>query len=308
MIKKILVPVDGSEHSNKAIDLSVNMTMQNDSALYFLHVARETEIPNAILDYMRSEGIKESAHSVYLQVVENQIITPAKDKAIEKGVKDIKTSVIYGDPAEGIINYATDHGVDMIVLGSRGVDNPKSPMLGSVSCKVSHSADQTCMIVRKTLLEGKKILIVDDEPDVLETLEELLSMCDVMKASNFDGAEKLLETRHFDIAILDIMGVNGYKLLEIAKDKNVISLMLTANALSPDDTVKSFRKGAASYVPKDKIGNITIFLTDILEAKRKGEKYWWRWLDRLGSFYNRRFGSDWQKKDEQFWKNHTFGL
>ena len=37
----------------------------------------------------------------------------------------------------------------------------------------------------KTLLDGKRILIVDDEPDVLETLEDLLYICDVVKASNF---------------------------------------------------------------------------------------------------------------------------
>ena len=42
------------------------------------------------------------------------------------------------------------------------------------------------------LLEGKKVLIVDDEPDVLATLEELLSMCSVVKASSFDEALSLI--------------------------------------------------------------------------------------------------------------------
>ena len=59
-------------------------------------------------------------------------------------------------------------------------------------------------------LEGKRILIVDDEPDVLDTLADLLPMCVVTKASNFEQAKDLLESQYFDMAILDIMGVQGY--------------------------------------------------------------------------------------------------
>ena len=155
----------------------------------------------------------------------------------------------------------------------------------------------------KGLLDGKKILIVDDEPDVLESLEELLPMCDVVKASTFNEAKELLESQYFDMAVLDIMGVDGYKLLEIAKERKVIAVMLTAHALSVDDTVKSYEDGAASYVPKDEMANITDFLEDILESREKGQNFWWRWLDRLGTYYEKKFGEDWQKNDEEFWEN-----
>lgn len=148
----------------------------------------------------------------------------------------------------------------------------------------------------KALLDGKRILIVDDEPDVLEVLEELLSMCDIVKASTFDEAKDLLETQYFDTAILDIMGVSGYELLRIANEKKVIAVMLTANALSPDNISKSYEEGAASYVPKDEMVNITTFLNDILEAKEKGKSFWWRWHDRLASYFDKKFGPDWQKE------------
>ena len=128
----------------------------------------------------------------------------------------------------------------------------------------------------KSLLDNKKILIVDDEPDVLESLLELLSMCEVVKASTFEDAKELLESQDFDMAILDIMGVDGYGLLEIAKDRNVIAVMLTAHALSPDNVTRSYEEGAASYVPKDEMANITTFLNDILEAKEKGKGFWCR--------------------------------
>ena len=157
-------------------------------------------------------------------------------------------------------------------------------------------------------LEGKKILIVDDEADILEVLSEILSMCHVRKASTFDEAKKLLESEPFDIAILDIMGVDGYKLLEIANRKKVIAVMLTAHALSVKDTVKSFKEGAASYVPKEEMSNITTFLNDILEAQDKGKSLMWRWLDRLASYYDRRFGLDWKEEDKEFWEKFKYWI
>lgn len=151
-------------------------------------------------------------------------------------------------------------------------------------------------MVDETLLDGKRILIVDDEPDVLEVLEDLLSMCDITRALTFDEAKDLLETQYFDIAVLDIMGVSGYELLRIANEKKVIAVMLTANALSPDDISKSYEEGAASYVPKDEMVNIATFLNDILEAGEKGKSFWWRWNDRLTSYFDKKFGPDWQKR------------
>jgi len=121
-----------------------------------------------------------------------------------------------------------------------------------------------------TLLDGKKILIVDDEADILDILEELLEMCEVVKASTFEEAKNLLESQHFDMAILDIMGVNGYGLLEIANNKDVPAVMLTAHAFTPGNLLRSVKEGADSYLPKEEMGNIAIFLNDIFEAIEKG--------------------------------------
>jgi CheY-like chemotaxis protein len=159
---------------------------------------------------------------------------------------------------------------------------------------------------KEKTLEGKRILIVDDERDVLETLEELLPMCNLVKAATFDEGKTALESQDFDLAILDIMGVNGYKLLEIAKKRGVIPVMLTAHALSVEDTVKSFKEGAASFVPKDEIAGIASFLVDILEAKKKGKSFWARWLDRMDDYYSKKFGSGWKEGDKDFWDKFTY--
>jgi len=158
----------------------------------------------------------------------------------------------------------------------------------------------------KDRLKGKKVLIVDDEPDVLNALEELLPMCSVVKASTFEQGKEQLENHYFDIAILDIMGVDGYELLEHAIKKNVIAMMVTAHALSPEHTVTSFRKGAAFFVPKEKMGNIEIFLNDVLEAKEKGHPSRSRWLERLDDYYIKRFGPKWKDHDKEFWKKFTY--
>jgi CheY-like chemotaxis protein len=159
---------------------------------------------------------------------------------------------------------------------------------------------------KEHLLDGKTILIVDDEPDVLEALEDLLPMCQVTKASTFEEAWDKLGTHYYDMVILDIMGVDGYRLLELAKTRKIPAVMLTAHALSPDHIKKSYEEGAASYVPKDEMANITVFLTDILEAKEQGKHPWWRWLDRLGANFVKRFGTDWQTKDKDFWDKFTY--
>lgn len=153
----------------------------------------------------------------------------------------------------------------------------------------------------KNLAYGKQVLLVDDEPDVLDTLEDLLPNCKTERATSFEEAKLLLETRHFDMAILDIMGVDGYKLLEICTRRDVVAIMLTARALSVEDTVKSFQGGAAYYVPKDEMANIETFLNDILEAHQKAKSPWIRWLKRFTPYYDARFGPDWQDRDREFW-------
>lgn len=156
-------------------------------------------------------------------------------------------------------------------------------------------------MAKKDLLEGKRVLIVDDEPDVLITLESLLPMCETVSATTFDRAKEALNTERFDLAILDIMGVDGYKLLQIAAEKKVTAVMLTAHALSVEDTKKSRLEGAAYYIPKDQISNIQTLLNDVLEAKSEGKSTWRRWIERLGWYYDNRFGPDWKDADKEFW-------
>jgi FixJ family two-component response regulator len=153
----------------------------------------------------------------------------------------------------------------------------------------------------ENLLRGKRIIIVDDEKDVLDTLRQLLPMCEITTAATFEEAKSFLETKELDLAILDIMGVNGYELLDIAKKKGIIAVMLTAHAFSVESTVKSFKKGAVYFLPKDEMHNIAAHLMDMLRAGAGGESLWARWLEKFDEYYERRFGPHWKDKDKDFW-------
>ena len=152
------------------------------------------------------------------------------------------------------------------------------------------------------IIAGKRILIVDDEQDVLDGLVDLLEICKIDTASSFEEGKRLLEENDYDIAILDIMGVKGFDLLKVANERNVPSLMLTAHALSEENLKKSAKDGAAYYAPKDEMKNIVVFVADVIEAMEKKKSPWVRWFDRLGSFYDKKFGgTDWREKERKFW-------
>ncbi|UCD81925.1 MAG: response regulator [Desulfobacterales bacterium] len=155
----------------------------------------------------------------------------------------------------------------------------------------------------KKIIRGKRVLVVDDEQDVLDALIEHLDICKIDTASSFEEAKQLLEENLYDIAILDIMGVDGFSLLEIAIARGIPALMLTAHALSEDTLKKSADMCASYYVPKEEIHKIEIFVADVIEAVEKKKSPWIKCFERLGSFYDERFGgTNWREKEKEFWE------
>ncbi len=150
------------------------------------------------------------------------------------------------------------------------------------------------------ILSGKRILIVDDEPDILESLKDLLDVCIIDSAPNFQTAKKFLEKSSYDAAILDIMGVDGFGLLELVEQKGIPAIMLTAHALSAENLTKSLQKGAYSYIPKHEMINISSYLADVINAKSKGGSIPKGWFQKLLPFFNKNFESQWQKTHREF--------
>ena len=155
-------------------------------------------------------------------------------------------------------------------------------------------------------ISGKRLLIVDDEKDVLDTLVSLLRGCKIDAVSSFEEARKLLETKTYDLAILDIMGVDGHSLLALAVKRKIPALMLTAHALSREDLTLSAKSGASYFVPKDKMSEIAIYIADVFVAKEENKSAWTKWFERLGGFFDQKFGgTDWRDRDKDLWERMT---
>ncbi|HCY87996.1 MAG TPA: response regulator receiver protein [Desulfobacteraceae bacterium] len=210
---------------------------------------------------------------------------------------------------EDLVKFAKENDIDHIFLGIRKISRAQKAILGSTAryvilkapCPVTTVKFEPDSLDAEDLLRDRNILVVDDEPDILETIEELLDVCALDLADSFETAKKLLKKNHYDLAILDIMGVSGYDILKLAKDKEVPALMLTAHALTPENLKESIQKGADSYIPKDELANLTEHAADVIRARLLGHEG--TWFSTLKPFFDRTFGAGWRDKDRKFWNS-----
>ncbi len=158
----------------------------------------------------------------------------------------------------------------------------------------------------ESILNGKMILAVDDEPDILAVLEEEIlayaPTCKIEKAMTYQDATKKIESQNYDAVVLDIMGVRGFDLLDQAAKKNFRVAMLTAHSLNPESLKRSIELGACAYLPKEKMEEIVPFLEDILESA-DGSTVWGRLMNKLEGYFATRWGDLWKKSEEKFWKD-----
>ena len=160
----------------------------------------------------------------------------------------------------------------------------------------------------QSVLNNKRVLAVDDEPDILETLKEQLDEFPGLvmdTATDYETGYHLLRSWSYDLVILDIMGVRGFDLLNAAVSLGFPTVMLTAHALSIEALKKSIEMGARAFVPKEKMAEIVPFLEDVLTYEHRSG--WKRVFERLGGFFNKTFGPEWQKDEKTFWDQVTSG-
>ena len=154
-----------------------------------------------------------------------------------------------------------------------------------------------------TFLAGKSILAVDDEADILETIEDILEKSKLDTARDYESASEKIRKHTYDLVILDIMGVNGLQLLEESVAKGFPTVMLTAHAINPEALMASIRKGAISYLPKESLADLDDLLNDLLGAYERGEAPWKLLFNKLGSYFDERFGADWKNTEKDFWSD-----
>jgi nucleotide-binding universal stress UspA family protein len=148
MIKNMVVAIDGSEHAKKSVEFACRMATAEDAKIYLIHVVQETKVPEDFVHFIREEGVTESPEFAFMKAVGDKIIRQAEDQAKTMGFKDFESVLLHGDPSEQILKFSRNNNIDTIIMGSRGLGNLQGILMGSVSKKVCHLAECTCVTVK----------------------------------------------------------------------------------------------------------------------------------------------------------------
>ena len=158
--------------------------------------------------------------------------------------------------------------------------------------------------MEQSILKNKMILAVDDDPDILMVLEEEIleacPECRFQKATTYKEAVEKMISWTYDAVILDVIGVRGINLLELAQSRRFPVGLLTTYPLTPETLRLNAQVSARAYLPKERIGEIVPFLEDIL--KYEYLPGWKRLFDELKRLFDSKFESDWDKKTALDWR------
>ncbi len=141
MFSKILVPVDGSENSLRALDQALFLAKVAGSGVTAMHI-----IENPPTVYVESQKLLNDVMAKY-RIESAKVLDKCKQIAEKSGIA-IDTVIAEGDPASNITGYAHKENFDIIVIGSRGLGRFKEVVLGSVSSKVLHHAKCSVLVVK----------------------------------------------------------------------------------------------------------------------------------------------------------------
>jgi CheY-like chemotaxis protein len=145
----------------------------------------------------------------------------------------------------------------------------------------------------ESILDGKRILAVDDEEDILAIIREQLPECSITTAKTYESAKEQIERESFDLVILDIMGVRGFDLLNMTTARRIPAVMLTAHAMTPESLQRSIDAGAVSFLPKDELSRLTELIEEIFGELAHGKSHWNKLRGRLGPTFRELWGEMW---------------
>lgn len=146
MFKHILVPVDGSDNALAALDKGVALAGLTGAALSILTIYRHHSLLEASFSMVRSGSDPRPMDDIMREYAA-EVGEHAKAHAIKAGARDVHAFVKNGPVSRGIVSFSKEKGVDLIVMGGRGLGSAESYLLGSVSHKVTGLSACPVMIV-----------------------------------------------------------------------------------------------------------------------------------------------------------------
>ena len=149
VFSKILVCIDGSKKSQKALSKGISIAKKFDSKLTLLLVVEER-----LVDFWDDTEFKVDIERPQIHLKKESKIYQQAVKILNDLAKRIPsqtnyvTDILTGDPAKVIINYAKKKNPDLIIIGSRGLGGFKKLLLGSVSSKVVSHVSTSVLVIR----------------------------------------------------------------------------------------------------------------------------------------------------------------
>jgi len=148
MVSHVLVPVDGSDHSDRAVAFAADFAVKYGADLTILNVVSyASTVPLSLGAYAELEGLYTESRSL-LESAGAEIVEKAASQARSIGVSRVNTLVELGSPAKTICETAEKIRADVVVMGRRGLGDLSGLFLGSVSQRVAHTADCTLITVK----------------------------------------------------------------------------------------------------------------------------------------------------------------
>ena len=174
MFNSIVVATDGSNHANRALEISAELASRDEAPLHIIYVVDSdiSGLPSGLFDMAKTEHLVDpkprfftdfrGTHADALKAVQDasteslRLVTQLAEHIVEEaernariaGVKEVTTSIENGKPSDKILAFAIQNNADVIITGRRGQSTLKSAIMGSTSMKVAQDADCTCITVK----------------------------------------------------------------------------------------------------------------------------------------------------------------
>ncbi|PAV29650.1 universal stress protein [Virgibacillus profundi] len=138
MFRKILLAADGSEHSIRSTNYAIELAEKFNGIVEAVYVVDGSTAKSDVLH---------AATKFEIELKRKEKIKVVKDLLEASGV-EYKTNILHGEAGPTIVDYVNENDFDCVVIGSRGLNNLQTFILGSVSHKVAKRVDCPVLIVK----------------------------------------------------------------------------------------------------------------------------------------------------------------
>jgi len=236
MFEEILLPTDGSEGTDEAVDHALDIAERFDATAYVVHVADTnkdsvTVVGTEVVDALEREG--------------EELVESTAEAARRRGV-DVRTEVVQGDPASAIADYAAERGMDLVAMPTHGRSGIGEHILGSVTERVVRLSEVPVLTVRtqgdaRTKFPYENVLVATDGSDAASAATDRA----VELAGALDAAVHAVSVVDDSSLGLDVRSESASQRLEDDATEAVSAVADSAREAGVENVTETVRHGDA---------------------------------------------------------------